>query len=160
MIGAMRCGFIPFRRCAVIRRRPVPRIHDPVFQALFQGTEAGVGAGVQEADVTDFLEAFGEHMLQKTAEEVQGRQGHGPPAGLVRLIAEGDGAVLHAQQPPVRQGDPVEIGGQVFQSRLTIADRLAVDGPGGGPGLGWGLAEQRGVGGLEGVAKFGPEHLP
>ena len=157
MLGSMLCVSLLFRGGDVVRRS-VPRIQDSVFQALFQGVEAGFGAGMQNADIADFLKAFGQHVLQETAEEFQGRERHRFPPRIMRFVAEGDCAVLHGDQSPVGQGDPGERGCQVCQSRLTIADRLAMHGPACSPGVGRDLGEECGSGGPEGIAELGPEH--
>ena len=135
----------------------MPRIQNGIIQTLFQGREARLCAGMQKAKIADFLEALGQHVLQEAADTVQGRERHRLPGSVVRLIAEGHLAVLHAHQSPVRQGDAVDVGCQVFQRAAPVPDRLAMHHPFPGPGRRRHLREELGIGGLEGIAEFGPE---
>ena len=114
---------------------------------------------MQEPERADFLEAFGEDVLEKALDEGQGIQGHGFPGLMAGFRAEGHGAVLHADEPPVGQGHPVDVGGQVLQGRATVADSLAVDDPRCGPGVRGDLGKQVGGRGLESVSKLCPKDL-
>ena len=55
------------------------------LKLFFEIVEAFFGAVVQEAEIPEFLKAFGQNMLQEPLHEIQGRQGHGCP-GLVALL--------------------------------------------------------------------------
>jgi hypothetical protein len=56
--------------------------------------------GAPEPIIADFVEALGQHMLQKAPDELPGRQGHGLPALILGiLIAEAHVAVLARENP-------------------------------------------------------------
>ena len=96
-------------------------------------------------------------MLQEALDEGQGVQGHGLPGLVAGLIAEGDRAVVQADEPPVGQGHPVDVGGQVFQGGAAIADGLTVHHPRRGPGVRGDLGEQLGGGCFQGIPERGAE---
>jgi hypothetical protein len=81
------------------------------------------------------METLGQHVLQKAADELQRRQGHGLPAMVLGiLIAEADVAVLDRENPAIGQRDAVDIPAQVIQHRLrALQGRFAVDDPTFGP---------------------------
>jgi hypothetical protein len=89
---------------------------------------------VQEPEIADFLKTFRQHMLQEAADELERRQRHGLPGLVVRLVAERDRAVLHGDEPPVRQRHTVDIRCQIFQGGASVPDRLAMYRPGCVPG--------------------------
>jgi hypothetical protein len=71
------------------------------------------------AIVADVVEALGQHMWEKAANELIGGQGHGPPA-LVSgvLVAEAHLAVRDREETMVGQGDAVDLAAQVVQDWL------------------------------------------
>jgi hypothetical protein len=87
-------------------------------------------AGAEEAVVADFLESFGQDVLQETADEFLSGQSAGFPvaAGAV-AVAEGDLTVLEFENAVVGEGDAKDVGGQILEGGLARADRLAVDDP-------------------------------
>jgi hypothetical protein len=64
--------------------------------------------------VADFVEALGQHMLEKAADELIGGQGHSPPA-LVSgvLVAKAHLAFRDREETVVGQCDAVDIPAQV-----------------------------------------------
>lgn len=70
-------------------------------------------------------------------------------------VANQHGAILEANDAGVGDSDFEEVGGEIFQSRLTGGDRLGVDVPVDLPELGWDLIEQFVL--LHEITEFGTE---
>ena len=76
-------------------------------------------------------------MLQKTADEFHGRQGHGPPPAYPLLLAfsgllvsKSHLTVLDRENAVVGDRDPVDITGQILQDLVCALDTgLAIDHP-------------------------------
>ena len=73
-------------------------------------------------------------MQQEAADELVGRQGHGPvalaPVAAVVLDVEGHARVGRGDQPAVRDGDAVGVAAEVGEHRLRAGEgRLGVDEP-------------------------------
>jgi len=115
--------------------------------------ETRLRTGVQEADRADFLEPCGQDMLQEALDEGQGWERQGFPGLFPRFVAEGDRAVVHADEPPVGQGDPIDLGREVLQGGAAVADGLAVHPPILVPGRRGDLGEEGGGGCFQGVAE-------
>jgi hypothetical protein len=49
--------------------------------------------------------------------------------GLRRAFDRGAAAVIDREQTPVAEGDAVNVGSQVFESSLPVADVFAMDDP-------------------------------
>ena len=124
------------------------------LELVLEGGEGFFGAGMQEAEGPDFWEAFGQDVLEKALDEAQGVQGHGFPGLFPRFVAEGDLTVLHADEPPVGQGDAVDVGRQIFQGGVAITDRLTVHDPRGGPGVRGTWANRSGAAALRASRNF------
>jgi len=118
--------------------------------------QSGSLLGPEEAIVADLLEAVGQDMLQKAADELRGREGgEFLSFGLAILITKSDLAVLEFEDPVVAEGHAEDIGGEIFQGGLAAADRLTINDPILVPDL----REHLGVEGsfLEGVAELSAE---
>jgi hypothetical protein len=81
------------------------------------------------------METLGQHVLEKAADELQRRQGHGLPALVLGiLIAEADVAALERENPAIGQREAVDIPAQVLQHLLrALHSGLTVDDPPFGP---------------------------
>jgi hypothetical protein len=67
-----------------------------------------------EPVVPDLVETLRQHVLEKAADELQCRQGHGLPAVMAGvLVAETDLAILDREHAAIGQGDSVDIPAQV-----------------------------------------------
>ena len=126
---------------------------------LLKGGQGLAGAGMQEAAVSDFLKAFGQHMLQEPLQEAHRVQRHGRPGFPSRRVAEGDGAIFHANESAVRPRHPGDVGCQIFQGGLPVAHRLAVHDPVFAPGLRGDLGNHGWIGVLQGLAELRPKDL-
>lgn len=94
------------------------------------GIETHLAVGVHEAEVADFHEACGEHVLQEAPDELHDVECHGAqPGGPWLLIAKGDGSILHSHDAAVGDGHLEDIGSEVFQARGAFAHGLAVHVP-------------------------------
>jgi len=124
-VGCLRCWF----RSAGRRGGCVPR------QAELELVQERTMDGAPEPIIADFVEALGQHMLQKTPDELLGRQGHGLPALVLGvLVTEADLVILDGEQAGVGQRDPMDIPAQVIQDLLrALHGRFAVDDPPLGP---------------------------
>ena len=101
-----------------------------------QGVGRDGTACMQKAEVTDFHEAIGQDMLEEPADKLDNVEGGGSWACTARFtIGEGDGAVFEAHDASVGDGDPEDIGGEVFEGRVALCIGLRVDVPGDGPDL-------------------------
>ena len=84
----------------------------------------------QQPVVAHLDKAFGQDMLQEALHERFGKQRTGSHSfGLAILIAEGDVTILQLEDAFVVQGDAEDIGRQVLECALTLADRATVDQP-------------------------------
>ena len=91
------------------------------------------GAGEQPV-VTDAVEALGQDVEQEAPDELVGRERHGAeprlPVAAVVLVAEGDAALVEADEAAVRDGDAVGVAGEIGEHRLGPGEgRLGVDEP-------------------------------
>ncbi len=111
-----------------------------------QSRQAGAQGGAEEAEVAHFHKTAWQDMLEEALEEVLHGEGAGfELAGVRRAVLEGDAGrlqaatVLDGDQTPVAEGDAVDVGSQVFESRLAVAHSLAVDDPFAPPDFLWDL---------------------
>ena len=111
-----------------------------------QGVRRDRTAGMPEADVSDFREAFRENVLEEPAEKLQGVERGGPWSSAARLaVGESDGAVCESHEAAVGDGDPEDRGGEVLEGRVAMRPRLRVDVPGEVPDV-WGdVLQQSGL---------------
>lgn len=103
---------------------------------MLQSSQAGAQGGGEEAIVAYLHKATWQNVLKKTLDEMLHGESTGPELSGVRgAILESDLGSLHTvalidrNQAPVANGDAVDVGGQVFEGSLPIADWLAVDNP-------------------------------
>jgi hypothetical protein len=87
------------------------------------------------------MATLGQHVVEKAADELQRRPGHGLPVMILGiLVAEADVAVLDRDNPALGQRDAVDRPAQVMPHLLRAVHRgVTVDHPAFGPrGLGQG----------------------
>jgi len=91
----------------------------------------GALCGMPESVVADFVEAFGEHMLEESAHELVSSEGAGGPLLVLAVfVPERDGAVVHGEDAPVGDGDAVDVTGEVVEhGGLALSPRLAPGDP-------------------------------
>jgi hypothetical protein len=103
---------------------------------LLQSSQAGAQDSAEEAEVAHFHESAWQNMLEEALDEMF----HGEGAGfeLSRVggaVLEGKlgsfqaATVIDGEQTPVADGDAVDVGSQVFEGSLSIADWLAMHDP-------------------------------
>ena len=133
-LGFLRVVFGPCLRTGIDRFNGVDRNHLWRREQQFAGAGDVLGslAAGEQAIVTNAVEACGQHMDQKAADELAGRKRHGlvtlRPFDPVVLPFEGDALVV--DQTPVGDGDPVSVAGEIAQDFLGSAEwGLAVDVP-------------------------------
>lgn len=84
-----------------------------------------------ETEVANFVEAFGEDMLQIAAHEFMAGDGAGFVAlGLSILVAEGDTGLVESGQAMIGDGDAEGITGEIIEDRLlALTPGLDMDHP-------------------------------
>ena len=119
-----------------------------LLKLLVQGKQAGTQGGAKETEVTDLHKATGEDMLQETVNEFFSRErAVFELAGLGSPILESDqgrfhvSGVHHLGETAIANGHAVDIGSQIFESGLSIANRLAMHHPVFVPDPGWDLGK-------------------
>lgn len=92
--------------------------------------EMSVGMG-EDSVVADLVESPGEHMLEKSSDELLGRKGHHFPGIFSRVfVAESDPTIIDGKDAAVGDGNPVHIAGKIVEDLLRpLHTRLAVDHP-------------------------------
>lgn len=90
------------------------------------------GGPGEQAVMADAVKALGQDVEQDAADELVCGERHDllpfNPAAAVVLVAEGDAAVVEADQPAVRDSDSVGVARQVREHRLGSGERrLGVD---------------------------------
>jgi hypothetical protein len=92
--------------------------------------QQGAIAGAEQTVVPDFDKAFGQGVLQETADEFCGGQGQVTPLfGAAVLIPEGDFIMVHLDDAPVAECHPENVGDQIFQGRFATAHMLTMHHP-------------------------------
>ena len=99
------------------------------FTGAFEMRLAG-GAG-EQAIVTDAVEALRQYVEQETADELVGGEGHdllavGAGAAII-LVAERDAGLVEALKAAVRDGNAVDVAGQISQHGLGSGERRPFD---------------------------------
>jgi hypothetical protein len=109
--------------------------------------EFGAPAVGEEAVVADAHEAPREDVKEEATCELVEREGEGAGStAAVVLVAEGDGVVVHMQEPMVGDRDPVRVAGEVGEhGARPVEGRLGVDDPLGGASAPEVAAERRGA---------------
>jgi hypothetical protein len=85
-----------------------------------------------EAEVTDAMEAVGQRMKQKAANELAGLELHDLGAAVVAIVfpSEGDLGVVEGDQAAVGDGDAVRVAAEIGENLRRSAERLfGVDDP-------------------------------
>ena len=113
-----------------------------VIVGLGESGSGGVGHGglkgfeerppgtVVETGVADLVEAAGQDVLEESAQELLGWESE--CSGLVGVgvaVTQADLGVVVAQDGALRDGDPVEVAGQIGEGGVAGADGLGVDDP-------------------------------
>ena len=98
-----------------------------------QSCQPGAQGSVEEAEVAHFHEAAWQDVLEKALDEMLHREHTGLELSIVgRAVLEGDLGSLQAatmidgNQASVADGNTEDVGGQVFEGSLSIADGLAM----------------------------------
>lgn len=98
-----------------------------------QGTNAiewELAIGIDKTVVADLHETGGEEVLQETADKLHDIEGKSSGSFAVGLtITDQDDAVLDSDDAGVGDGDPEDVGGEVFESGFAGAHGLAVNIP-------------------------------
>ena len=102
-----------------------------------------LSARSHQSIIADLHEPLGQHMLQEPMHEVEDRQRFRlPPIGTAVFEPVGYLSVFERFDAIVGDGRPVDIRSQVFQGRICVADRLAVNYPVLLPNPGWNIVEK------------------
>jgi hypothetical protein len=120
--------------------------------------ELAIG-GSPEAVIADLVEALGQDVLQEAADELVGRQCHGPALVVPGVgIAEGDLSVVAGEDAVVGDGDSVDVSSEIPQYAVDAADAgLAVDDPRAFPDRGGEGCVRQGLGDV--MKEEAPEEL-
>jgi len=114
------------------------------------GRERDSAARMEQAEVADFHNAFGQHVLKEPAEKLRDVEVGGAGACPAHFPGgEGDGTVLEADDAVVGDSDPEDIGGQGGEGGVAVVLCLTVAISGEGPHLGIDVLQQSG--GMHGV---------
>ena len=96
----------------------------------------GAQGCAEEAKVAHFHETVWQNMLEETLDEVLHGKGTGLElSGIGGAVLEGElgslqtATVINGDQTPVAEGNAVDVGSQVFESSLPIADWFAMHNP-------------------------------
>jgi hypothetical protein len=126
------------------------------FKEQSEGGQEQALRGAEETEIADLHKASGQDMLEKAMDELfGGESAEGGLAGSGRAVTKGDLVVFEFDQAAIADGDPEDVGSQVFKGSTATANRFAVNDPilfpdFGGDGIGK-------AGSLKGVMEFGPE---
>jgi hypothetical protein len=102
-------------------------------------------AGLEQAEVADFLNALGQHVLQAPPEQLQDVEVGGAGTRTAPLPrGEGDGTVLEADDAAVGDGEPEERRGEGGEGGVALVMGLALDVPGDRPDRRIALLQQTG----------------
>ena len=107
-----------------------------LLKLLAEGKQAWSQGSAKETKVTDLHKSAGKHMLQETVNELFSRErAVFELAGLGSSILESDQGRFHAArvhhfgETAIANGHAVDIRSQIFESGLSVANRLAVHHP-------------------------------
>ena len=102
----------------------------------FAGQRHGVlvGRTGEQAVMPDAVEAARQNVDQEAADELVGRQRHDLLAfssrAAIVFVAERHAGLVEAEEPPVRDGNPVRVAREIGQHRLRPGEgRLGIDHP-------------------------------
>jgi len=126
------------------------------FEKQSEGGQERALGRAEETEIADLDETLGQDVLEEAVDELFSREGaERDLAGSGRAVAKGDLVVFELDQAAVADGDTEDVGSQVLEGSVAVADRFAVDDPILLPDIGWdGVGE---AGFLKGVMEFGPE---
>jgi len=103
---------------------------------LLQSGQAGAAGSAEETEVAHFHEAARQDVLEEALDEMLHGEGASfELAGICGAILEGElgslqaAALIYGEQAPVAESNAVDVGSQVFENSLSIADWFAVDNP-------------------------------
>ena len=123
-------GFWHRRRLGAVRRLFRDRQRADQFAA--QGDLPGALAIGHEAEVTNAMKAVGQHVQEKTANELVGREAHdlGGAVGAVIFPGKSDVIVLDGDKTAVGDGDAMGLAAEIGEHAVRPAKRLlAIDHP-------------------------------
>src|SRR6266498_1414932 len=142
-------------------------------EAPAAGEKVSADSVGQVSGMADAVEAIGQDVKEKAANELVGFEGHdlGLAGAAIVLPGEADPAVIEGHDAAVGDGDAVGVARQIGEHLFWPPERrLGVDDPIGAPQIGEALgeglrrgetseiAEELQISGLEGGAQFGEEH--
>jgi hypothetical protein len=111
-----------------------------------QGVRRDGTAGMLEAEVPDFHEAFREDVLEEAVDTRDDVESGGTLSSTTGFtVGEGDGAVVESHETLVGDGDPEDRGGEVGEGRVAIGPCLRMDVPGEVPDLWVDVFQQSGL---------------
>jgi len=94
------------------------------------GIESYFAVWIHVAEVADFHEPGGKHVLEKTSDELDGIKGHDAPAVAVGLsVLEGNAMALDVDNAAVGDGHFEDVGSQILDAGVALPYSLAVDVP-------------------------------
>ena len=103
---------------------------------MLQSGQAGAAGSAEETEVAHLHKATRQDVLEEALDEMLHGEGTSfELASICGAVLEGDLGSLQAatmidgEQTPVADGDAVDVGSQVFEGSLSIADWFAVDDP-------------------------------
>jgi hypothetical protein len=103
---------------------------------LLQSGQAGAAGSAEETEVAHFHEAARQDVLEEALDEMLHGEGTSfELASICGAVLESDLGSLQAatlidgEQAPVAESNAVDVGSQVFESSLPIANWFAVDNP-------------------------------
>src|SRR6266540_365009 len=87
-------------------------------------------SGAQQAIVTDFDEAVGEHVLEEATNELLGRHLTGLELISGRLfVSESDLAMMEVAEAVVTEGHAKDVRGEILEGLLACADGFGMHDP-------------------------------
>jgi hypothetical protein len=111
----------------------------------------------QEPIIAHFNKAFGQDVLQETADELLGCKRTGPEfAGVGGAVTKGYFPLGQFQDAVVADGHPKDVGRQIPQGGETTTHWLAMDDPSLPPDRGWNEVEKRSL--AQGIAELGADN--
>jgi hypothetical protein len=124
------------RFCLRRSGRWLNRIRDRLAKQLLQGSQLAADRSAKEAVIADLDKSMRENMLKETLKELlERKRALFELTGVRSAILKGDqgsfqaAAILESQQTAIADGNAMDIGSQVLERSLTIANRFAMNDP-------------------------------
>jgi len=126
------------------------------FEKQSEGSQEQALRRAEEAEIADLDETPGQDVLEKAVNEVFGGEGAELDlAGIGRAVAKGDLVIFELDQTAVADCDAEDVGSQVLEGSVAVADRFTVDDPIMLPDGGWDIVGK--FRSLESMKEFSPE---